>query len=233
MAKKRKKEGDEEKYEFKEPEFDEEEYLRKEVRDARALFVTIGYAALIGIVSFSLTFADVALAALVGFIAIVFLRHIYPLIGVDTSLIEKKQWAGNIVMYLFTWLAIWILLSNPPFSDFAAPNIENVGIFFGEPGNWTKLNDSNEKLLDYTVNVSINATIADNVKVDVETTRITIKRKAGEEFVEIENGQMERIGKNRYAYILSDIDQGLHEYIITAEDVNDHKASSSGTFYVY
>lgn len=81
--------------------------------------------------------------------------------------------------------------------------------------------------------VSINATIADNVKVDVETIRITIKRKTGEEFVEIENGQMERIGKNRYAYILSDIDQGLHEYIIAAEDVNDHKASLSGTFYVY
>ncbi|MEE9151359.1 MAG: hypothetical protein V3U20_05945, partial [Thermoplasmata archaeon] len=101
MAKKRKKEKKEEGYEFKMPEFDEEEYLKKEVRDARSLIVTFVYAVLIAVVSFGLTFVDAALAALVGFIGIVFLRHIYPIIGVDTTLIEKKQWAGNIIMYLF------------------------------------------------------------------------------------------------------------------------------------
>jgi hypothetical protein len=72
MAKKRKKQKEEESYEFKMPEFDEEEYLRKEVRDSKTLFVTFIYGVLIAFVSFSLNFVDVALAALVGFIAVIF-----------------------------------------------------------------------------------------------------------------------------------------------------------------
>lgn len=227
MAKKRKKEK-EEGYEFKMPEFDEEEYLRKEVRDAKTLSVTFVYAALIGIASFSLTFVDVALAALVGFIAVVFLRHIYPLIGVDSALLEKKQWAGNIIMYLFTWLAIWILLCNPPFSDFASPTIKDDGIYFGESGNWTRLNNTNKNLLTSGMNVSINVTIVDNVDVDVDTIRIIIERNE----VEIESGSMISMGKNKFVFVVSDVSNGKHDYMIEAEDVNDHKTSFSGTFFV-
>lgn len=232
MAKKRKKEKKEEDYEYKEPEFDEEEYLRKEVRDSRALFATLGYAVLIGIVSFGLTFVDVALAALVGFIAMVFLRHIYPRVGVDTTLLEKKNWAGNIIMYLFTWLAVWILLVNPPFSDFAEPTIENVGIYFqDDSGNWTKKNDTTD--LKDLWNVSINATIVDNVDVDKNTIIITIEREIGDEYTEIYSGPMERIGENRYSYILVDVDAGKHKYTIKASDINNNEASFSGTFEVF
>ncbi|ODS40677.1 MAG: hypothetical protein A7315_02355 [Candidatus Altiarchaeales archaeon WOR_SM1_79] len=226
MAKKRKKEKEEEGYEFKMPEFDEEEYLRKEVRDAKSLFVTIVYAVGIGIISFGLTFVDLALAVLVGFIAIVFLRHIYPMIGVDTTLIEKKQWAGNIIMYIFTWLAIWILLSNPPFSDFAAPTIKEDGIYFGGPGNWTKLNETND--IGRGMNVSINITVIDNVDVDVKSVRISIKRND----VEIEDSGMVFMKDNRYIFVLYNISNGEYEYTITAKDVNNHKASFSKTFFV-
>ncbi|UCE37388.1 MAG: hypothetical protein JSW00_18320 [Thermoplasmata archaeon] len=234
MAKKRRKvKEEEETYEFKMPEFDEEEFLRKEVRDSKILFVTFGYAVLMGVVSFGLTYADIALAALTGFIAIIFLRHIYPLIGIDTSLIENKQWAGNIIMYLFTWLAIWILLSNPPFSDFSSPTIEKDTIYFGSQGNWTKLNETNVDLLNYNVNVSINVIIVDNVEVDKDTVKITIKRKEGESFIEIQSGRMNRIEDNEFSYVLYDLRQGMHEYIISAKDINDHEASLSGRFNVY
>jgi hypothetical protein len=230
MAKKRKKEKVEEGYEFKMPEFDEEEYLRKEVRDSKALFVTFGYAVLIGFVSFGLSFLDIALAALVGFIAIVFLRHLYPLVKVDTTKLEKKQWAGNIIMYLFAWLAVWILLTNPPFSDFASPTIKEDGIYFGSPGNWTKYNESNE--IEYWMNVSINATIVDNVEVDEDTITIVIKEKEGDVFIEKERGSMNLIDKNKYAYVISNLNQRLHEYTITVKDVNGHESSLSGTFFV-
>ena len=131
MAKKRKKQKEEEEsYEFKFPEFDEEEYLRKEVRETKALFTTFFYAALVGIVSSLLRSTDVALAALVGIIGIILLRHIYPLIGINTSLFEKKQWGTNIIFYIFTWLLIWIILANPPFADIQAPNIKSDGIYF-------------------------------------------------------------------------------------------------------
>ncbi len=232
MAKKRKKEKPEEGYEFKIPEFDEKEFLRKEVRDSKALFVTFGYAVLIGIVSFGLSFLDVALAALVGFIAIVFLRHLYPLVNVDTTKLEKKQWAGNIIMYLFAWLAIWILLTNPPFSDFTAPTIKEDGIYFGTGGNWTKLNETNLDELNSTMDISINVTIVDNVEVDEDSILITISRKEGDQFVEKERGTMNLIGKNKYAYVVNEIGQGLHKYTITTKDVNNHESSLSGTFNI-
>ena len=230
MAKKRKKEKVEEGYEFKMPEFDEEEYLRKEVRDSKALFVTFIYAVLIGTVSFGLSHIDVALAVLVGFIAIVFLRHLYPLVNVDTILMEKKQWAGNIIMYIFAWLAVWILLTNPPFSDFAAPTIREDGMYHGSPGNWTQINDTTK--LEFGMNISINVTIVDNVEVDEETITIIIKEKEGDVFIEKERGAMNRIDKNKYVYVIYDIDQGLHKYTITAKDINNHESSLSGTFNV-
>lgn len=232
MAKKRKKEKAEEAFEFKMPEFDEEEYIKKEVRDAKALFVTFGYAVVIALASFGLSFVDIALAALLGFVAIIFLRHIYPLVGVDTTSLEKKQWAGNIIMYLFAWLAIWILLSNPPFSDFADPTIKDVEIYFKEDlGNWTRY-DLNENNLTFGMNISINATIADNVEIDEESIKIKIERREGESFVEIESGDMKRIRKYKYAYQLYDIDQGLHRYTITARDINGREKSLSKTFNV-
>jgi len=230
MAKKRKKEK-EEGYEFKMPEFEEEEYLKKEVRDAKTIFVTFVYAALIAIASFGLTFVDVALAVLVGFIGIVFLRHIYPLIGVDTSLLEKKQWAGNIIMYLFAWLAIWILLTNPPFSDFASPTIKDDGIYFGNPGNWTEINETNKDDIPFRTNISINVTIADNVKVDVDTIRITIKID-DTEITPSGGDNMTNIGKNRYAYVFP-ADRGRkYDYTIAAYDINNHKASLSKSIHL-
>ncbi len=235
MAKKRRKEKEEEGYDFKMPEFDEEEYLRKEVRDTKTLLVTFVYAVFIGIVSFSLTYVDVALALLVGFIAIVFLRHIYPLVRIDTTLLEKKQWAGNIMMYLFAWLAVLILLSNPPFSDFAAPTIKDEGIYFeSNPGNWTKINKSGEhewhdqNLINVTTNVSIRVTIFDNVEVDVDTIRITIKR--GEEEITPSGGDgLTHTEKNEYSYIFSADTQTEYAFTIIASDVNNHEESFSGS----
>jgi hypothetical protein len=232
MAKKRKKEKPEEGYEFKMPEFDEEEYIRKEVRDSKALFVTFIYAVLIGFVSFGLSFLDIALAVLVGFIAIVFLRHLYPLVKVDTTKLEKKQWAGNIIMYIFAWLAVWILLTNPPFSDFAAPTIKEDGIYFGSEGNWTKLTDDNKDNLSWGMDVSINATIVDNVEVDEDTITIIIKEKEGDVFIEKERGPMNSNGKNKYVYVVSNLKQRLYEYTIIVKDINGHETSLSGHFTV-
>jgi hypothetical protein len=229
MAKKRRKQKEEEEsYEFKMPEFDEEEYLRKEVRDSKTLFVTFVYGVLIAFVSFGLNFVDVALAALVGFIAIIFIRHLYPLIGVDSSLLEKKQWATNIIFYIFTWLLVWIILSNPPFSDFQEPTIKSNGIYFGSPGNWTRLNDTNGGDLDYQVNVSVNITVRDNVDVDESSVRIIIMH--GES--EIANAKMESKGNDRYVFVINNLAQSDHHFTIYAKDVNDHESSFKGTFKV-
>lgn len=226
MAKKRKKEKPEkEGFEYKPPEFDEEEYLRKEIRDTRALLVTMGYAALIGIASFGVMFTEVALAALLGIIAVVFLRHIYPLVGVDTSSLEKKQWGGNIVMYLFTWLAVWILLTNPPFSDIAGPTIKDDKIYFENnlPGNWTLYNGDTAVELDGGENISINVTIVDNVEVDPDTVSIYIRIKDGDDITGPGGSDMFREGSS-YWYVFPYINgSGIYIYTITVKDVNGNK----------
>ncbi|UCF07724.1 MAG: hypothetical protein JSW28_08795 [Thermoplasmata archaeon] len=231
MAKKRKKVKEEkEKYEYIPPEFEEEEFLRKEVRETKTLLVTVGYAALIGIASFGLTFTDAALGALLGIVAVVFLRHIYPLIRIDTSQIEKKQWAGNIIMYFFTWLAIWILLTNPPFSDSAGPTVKSVGVYFeSSPGMWTLHNESNN--ITVGMNVSINATIRDNVKVDRDTIRIFLKAN-DVEITPVGGASMTNSKEDRYFYGFSPQDIGRYEYEIKAKDVNDNPVSKTGVFNV-
>jgi hypothetical protein len=224
MAKKRKKEKQEkEGYEYKPPEFDEEDYLRNEIRDTRALLVTMAYAALIGIASFGVMFTEVALAALFGIIAIVFLRHIYPLVGVDTSSLEKKQWGGNIVMYLFTWLAVWILLTNPPFSDIAGPTVKDDKIYIeNDPGNWTLYKD-NPDLLMGGMNISINVTIVDNVEVDPDTVSIRIRIDGGDDITGPGGSDMFREG-SRYWYVFPyNNGSGEYVYTITAKDVNGNE----------
>ena len=223
MAKKRKKEKQEKDgFEYKPPEFDEEEYLRKEIRDTRALLVTIAYAALIGIASFGVMFTEMALAVLLGIIAIVFLRHIYPLVGVDTSSLEKKQWGGNIVMYLFTWLAVWILLTNPPFSDIAGPTVKNDEIYYElNPGNWILYDDDSKGNLTGGMNISINVTIVDNVEVDPDTVSITIML-VDEEITSPGGSAMSHEG-SRYWYVFPFNETGTYIYTITAKDVNGNK----------
>lgn len=229
MAKKRKKQKEEEEsYEFKMPEFDEEEYLRKELRETKTLFTTFVYGALIGIVSFGLTGVDVAIAALVGFIGVIFLRHIYPLVGINTALLEKKQWATNIIFYLFTWLLIWIILTNPPFSDIQGPNIKNDGIYFEEDGVWIRLTDDTKSNLTLPTNVSFNLTIVDNVEVDERSVHIIIKR----ENVEIVNAPMENLGDDKYRYIFRNPPATRYNYEIKAKDVNELEESLEGYFDV-
>lgn len=226
MAKKRKKQKEEENYEFKMPEFDEEEYLKKEVRESKTLFATFFYAALIGVVSFGLTGFDLALAALVGFIGIVFLRHIYPLIGINTALLEKKQWGTNIIFYIFTWLLIWIILTNPPFSDFQGPNIKNNGFYIESNGSWTKY--SNDPIVNHSDNVSFNFTVVDNVEVDKSSVRIVITNNDNE----IVDAPMENTEGDKYVYVLINVSQGKHEYTISAKDTNGLKDEVKGSFNV-
>jgi hypothetical protein len=227
MAKKRKRQKEEEEvYEFKMPEFDEEEYLRKELRDTKTLYITFAYGVAIAFVSFGFSFFDPAIGALFGFLGIIFLRHIYTLIKVDTSLLEKKQWATNIIFYLFTWLLVWIILTNPPFSDFQEPTIKSDGTYFGSPGNWTRLNAGDDTNFTFDQNISINATIIDNVEVDASSIRISILYDSNV----ILNSSMENIGRNKYAIFFTVSQPGPHEYKITAKDINGLKTTFHGDF---
>ena len=114
------------------PKFDEKEYIQKEMQTTRVIIITLGYAAMVGIISFAICRVSPRfwpLSFLLGLFAIVNLRMFYEKLDLDTSKFEKGNWIGNGMMTFFCWLAVWIILSNPPITDIASPSIDHVGIY--------------------------------------------------------------------------------------------------------
>lgn len=247
MAKKRKKEKAEEEkeYEFRPPEFDEKEFIRKELRDSKAMFLTVGYAAAIGLVAAAVSIIepDLVFVGLVLVLAGIFsLKFFYPLVKVDTKEFTKKSWAGNIAYFFFTFLAVWVLLFNYPFSDHANPDIEEVTlwIYNSDTGNLTAVDykydsgstswkwvprwsTTTEGLLratdSYTVNIT--AQVSDNGRLD--TVGIAVGTAA------LGYVAMSEEGSQRYGYEVSGASlspSGLMFYIEAVD-----KAGNDYTFY--
>jgi len=143
MAKKRKKDkGEEQEYEFKPPEFDEKEFLEKELRDTKTVLLTVGYAVLFGVLAGVLSIVDeslapIGLALVLG--GIYSLKYFYPLIKVDISQFQKKNWAGNVAWFFFTFLAVWVLTLNFPMSDHADPSVTNIVVWVDNGTNVTAI----------------------------------------------------------------------------------------------
>jgi hypothetical protein len=144
MAKKRRKSDDEpeEEYEFRPPAFDEKEFIRKELGETRSVIFTVAYAIVLGAVAGLLSAADRAFmgpAFLIAIAGMVSLKWVYPMFKIDSKAFQKRNWLGNIGTFFFTFLAIWILLLNQPFADFAQPTVKDVTVWVDRPGNITAI----------------------------------------------------------------------------------------------
>lgn len=133
MAKKRKKQkAKEEEYEFTPPEFDEREFLKKEIRDTKTTLITIGYGAVFGVVAALISMASnnlVGASFLLVFVGIYSLKHFYAFLRIKTDEFQKKNWAGSVAWFFLTFLAVWVLAFNFPFSDHANPKVEDVVVW--------------------------------------------------------------------------------------------------------
>ena len=124
MAKKRRiieKKAQEEEYEFVPPEFDEEEFIRKDLYGTKVLLIVALYATIIGVLCSCLqkAFADkigLYLGLLLLFLGIAAIKPLLKLVRFDPDLLERKSMVGNTILYLFLGLGIWILFINPPFA---------------------------------------------------------------------------------------------------------------------
>lgn len=183
MAKKRKKEPKEA---FKVPEFDEAEFMEREIEVSKTGIITVLYAIPIAIVSFGLTIIGLAgIGFIIGFFSIFTLRYLYQKLGINLKDFEKKTWVGNGALMFFSWLLIWVLLLNPPFSDVSEPSIRNVELWVQDTGgNWSRTilqaSGGNYQSADSlpagtVVKLKVNAT--DNV--EVSSVRITAKLNQG------------------------------------------------------
>lgn len=176
MAKKKKKE---EKYEFKIPEFDEIDYMRKEIESAKVAIITIAFAVPVALLSYMLTLAGVSIIAFfVGILGVFCLRYLYPLLKIKTEDFDKKTWLGNAAMMFFTWLAFWVLLLNPPFTDLSRPTITEVKVSIGS--DWMDVREGGIIAVplngNSSTNITVRALVTDNV--GIQSVRIIIKQGA-------------------------------------------------------
>ena len=184
MAKKRKKDKPEpDDYEFRPPDFDEKAFLQKELRDSRTALMTIIYAVCFGIVAglISTLGSNLApVAFLVGITGIVTLKYFYAIVKVDTSGLKKRNWAGNIGTFFFTFLAIWVLMLNVPFSDHAPPSVDKIIVWVDDGTNvygkeyklsevsgtyqWAAINATHDPVIhaNSSYRINITAKVTDN-----------------------------------------------------------------------
>lgn len=238
MAKKRKKEKEvKEEYEFVPPDFDEREFLLKELKDTRTVLFTVGYAVIFGVVAglisnFDEELALIGLALVLG--GLLSLKYFYPLVKIDISGFQKKNWAGNVAWFFFTFLAMWVLTFNYPFADHANPSVEKVTVWVDNGTNITAIDyeyvdslggyawvprwgESVDSMIfassSYTVNIT--ARVTDNG--ELATARISVN---GGDLT-----HMTAEGDHRFGYALTgdQISGGSLTFTISAWDEAGHE----------
>jgi len=117
MAKKRRREeaAPEETYEFRPPEFDEREFLLKDLYGTKVLMIAAALAIVAGIIARFIGEIHFAVGLLFLFLVIFGFKHILALMKFRVDLMEQKMLIGNYILFLFLSLGIWIILMNPPF----------------------------------------------------------------------------------------------------------------------
>ncbi|MFQ6106418.1 MAG: hypothetical protein ACE5QF_02340 [Thermoplasmata archaeon] len=218
MAKKKGRK--EEKVVFKRPSFDEREFMRKELVNAKVGIITFFYGLPFAVVSWQLTLAGLSILGLMAaIIGILSLRYVYPFLGIDVEEFEKKTWLGNGAVFVFTWLSIWVLLLNPPFSDLASPLISDVQVS-NDPAGWVDVSRGETVIANRSVgnNITIKAKVVDNVGISRVDMEYGTGNKA--EDVALLGGE-----PDTYIHTFNDETGNLVEVTITAWDTSGHKST--------
>lgn len=120
MARKRRRENEapEETYEFVPPEFDEKEFLLKDLYGTKVLLVVTALAIVIGILAACICWVSdfwwIGIALII--LAIMALRQLLTLLRFRADLLDQKMLIGNYILLFFLSLGVWIILLNPPFA---------------------------------------------------------------------------------------------------------------------
>ena len=122
MAKKKRRivEEPEEEYEFTPTEFNEREFILKDIYGTKVFLVAMVLGLLVGIIGAIIcNHWDSSLAwivaTLISFTVCGLMKKILQLLKFRPEMLEAKSLAGNYLMYLTLALGVCILLVNPPF----------------------------------------------------------------------------------------------------------------------
>ena len=120
----RRKRKDEEP-EWTPPEFDEVDYMRREIESAKVAVVTIAWAVVGALIAYVLyIYVHPAVGFLVGVAAFGALYFLLPILGLPIKAFKTRDWLGHASIYVFSWLAFSIILLNAPFGDHTPPTIQ-------------------------------------------------------------------------------------------------------------
>jgi uncharacterized membrane-anchored protein len=97
------------------PDFNEREFLEKDIKGTKALWVTALMALVFGIVAFLSQSVHFAVGLIIIVAGMYLLKFLYPLFKIDLKDLDKKAWAGNLFLFFLLSLGVWIILLNPPF----------------------------------------------------------------------------------------------------------------------
>jgi len=248
LAKKRRQKAEKkEEYDFDIPEFDEYKFISLELNKAKISLVAFIYAIIMVIITFQLytiTYPDARAPVVLGLLAVAGIPFITKFVKVDISEFDWKNWVGSGAVYVFSWLAIFILLCNPPFSDFVEPEIhesityiryyENGDLNSSVPVKWESWDtDVGVNRIAPPLRINISVKIEDNSPIIKNSVKITISDILNNS---IKNIKMKSMGDNRYKLDLENNNQpfqkGEYEYRIEAKDSYGHKGVKSGKFQI-
>ena len=122
MAKKRRREDDEpeDTYEFVPPEFDEREFLLKDLYGTKVLLVVTALAVIIGVLAACLQIVAGSSLWWIGLVLIILtmvaFKQILGLLKFRTELVDQKMLFGNYILFFFLSMGVWIIVLNPPFA---------------------------------------------------------------------------------------------------------------------
>jgi hypothetical protein len=225
MAKKRRKEEvEEEKYEFKPPDFDEKTFLATDLKGTKTVIVSSFVGVLAGILAWALTGISALLGGLIILAAAFGLSYIFKVIRIDAEGIQRMTKVGNSVLVIFLGLALWIVLLNPPATDLIPPRIAGTAVEFHTPTNSTWVmysSDVSPIHSGYTVRVS--ASVNDNgriANVYIEIPGAT----SGQVSMTLERGN--------YTFSQVFTTPNTYSYTITAVDGAGNEKVANGSFIV-
>jgi len=122
MAKKKRRvsEKKEDEYEFVPPEFDEREFILKDLYGTKVLGVVAVLAVIVGVVAACIELAlDMEYGYLIGFLLIILaiagMRNFLSMLKFNTELLEQRTMIGNYILFFFLALGVWLILLNEPF----------------------------------------------------------------------------------------------------------------------
>jgi hypothetical protein len=117
MAQKKRKEEEkkEPQYEFVPPDFDEKDFLEKDIVGTKITMLTFVWGLIFGVLAGVTNPISPLVGLLLLFVGLYLLKFFYRVFRIKIADIDKKGWAGNIIMFSFLFLGTWIMLLNPPF----------------------------------------------------------------------------------------------------------------------